>query len=180
MEELVCGVCYERAPGYIRQCRCLYCPPCKQKNPDLCTCGGTGVWLDLTHKVPEYLKYLNCNDPQILKKTIENTLENTLHTISASFGFLYNTLELKNHYFKQTQKNLMEKLKKYQDENQDLKKNTVESPPLQIKDRNCFEGMDSVKFSTPRGVRLITPLSASKKLFDLEAFDSFFSKKDQL
>ena len=116
---------------------------------------------------------------QLLKKTFDTTQEKIFNIVQSSYGFLNNTLEIKAHHQRQLQKFLMTKVKNLQQENEDLKKKTSKTlPPYEIKDNVVsFNQLDEFKFSTPRGVRPVLPLSNSKKPFDHEAFTSFFSKK---
>ena len=111
----------------------------------------------------------------------EGILENASNSLSGSFNFLYNTLELKNHQNKQMHKNLLKKLTKVQQENEELKRkvegNCFFQPDKQVRIKES--SFENIKFglSTPRVMKPILPSSTEKQKFDFTPFDEFFSKK---
>jgi hypothetical protein len=180
MNELTCTLCFNHKPRYLRQCKCLYCEDCRQKSQEVCFCGGSGGWHDLSQHIPEEIKYLHLDHIQLLKKVSETTQEKIFNIVQGSFGFLNNTLEIKSHHQRQLQKYLMTKVKGLQQENEDLKKKNMKNnqPPYEIKENLVsFSQLEDFKFSTPRGVRPVAPSSGSKKPFDHEAFSMFMIKK---
>ena len=112
---------------------------------------------------------------------MESTQDKISTVMHSSFRFLNDILDMKSHHQRQLQKFLTNKVKIIQNENENLKKKTVrsEQPSYDIKENLVtFSQIDEFKFSTPRGIRPVAPLSNSKKPFDHEGFASFFSKKN--
>ena len=113
-----------------------------------------------------------------MRKVMETTQDKIFSVLNQSFSFLIGAIELKTHMQKQLQKFLQNKNSKIQQENEELKKKTRVVPPFEIKENlDINTQFENLKYSTPRGVRPIVPISSnSKRPFDHEAFSSFFSK----
>lgn len=169
MNEIFCGRCFAKAAQFICQCKCTYCRECKGN--DICQCTGSKVFLELTQNVPDSVKLIPMPEMQILKKAIENILNESLNTLSFGFNSLYMNAEVKQQQNKAVQKNLTEKLKKIMQENEELKKKPKETFSFSMENEAFLMG--SLKNN---GVGLSTPLSASKKNFDFAPFDDFFNK----
>ncbi|OMJ73172.1 hypothetical protein SteCoe_28210 [Stentor coeruleus] len=179
--DIVCTLCLSHKPRYIRYCKCFYCEECKSKVKEICPCGGTGAYTDLTQGNSDELKYLSLDFLHIMKKAQEGLLEKVNNLINNTFGMLYSTLEIKSHQQKQLHKTLSSKNQNLLVENEELKRRIKSSQaPYEIKDTTQnLSGLDEFKYSTPRGgFRNIVPNSSvSKRPFDHEAFTSFFAKK---
>lgn len=187
MNELICTICFSNKPRFLRQCRCLYCENCRSRGQEVCACGGTGGWLDLSREIPDEIKMLGMDQTELLKKTMESVVSKFVSIVQSSFGNLHNALELKSHHQKQLQKFLMTKMQALKQQNEELKshlqKRDVRPQPspydqrrlLDSTPRNNFPPAEDGKYSTPRGLRPVVPIgNQAKKPFEHEAFASFY------
>lgn len=175
MNELTCTICFDNRPRFIRQCKCFYCENCREKALEVCQCGSTGGFTDLTQTIPDEVKHLSLDNAQLLKRISEYTQERIQSIILSTFAHLQSVFDLKNHQQKQLNTFLQNKVKSAQRENEELKKRA--KPQIEAKENLLsFSQLEDFKFSTPRGLRPVVPLSNSKKPFEHEGFSSFFSK----
>ncbi|CAG9322552.1 unnamed protein product [Blepharisma stoltei] len=188
MNELICTICFSCKPRFLRQCRCLYCEPCRSRSQEVCACGGTGGWLDLSHECPDEIKMIGMDQTDMLKRTMESVVSKFISTMQTTFGSLHNALELKAHHQKQLQKFIMTKMQILKQQNDELRsqlmqrKETVQPQPspydrriLDSTPRNFCQQPEEAKYSTPRGMRPVIPLQKNhKKPFEHEGFSNFF------